>query len=87
MNISYPPVHIDNLPPAFIELGHELPRALIYLLIPTEALYLSIYLKLKGHERMYRALSLLSIVTFWLSSWITPISCAPAKCEQNFAGM
>jgi hypothetical protein len=85
MNISYAPIHINNLPPAFNRLGSELPKALVYILIPVELLYFSIYFKLKGYNRLYNCLSFASIAAFWLSNLVAPISCGPVNCLQNFA--
>lgn len=86
MNHSYPLIDIHTLPPAISQLGHDLPRALVYLLIPIELLYFSIYFHLKGYHRLYKWLSFASIATFWLAKVITPIRCNPAECLQNFAG-
>jgi len=85
MNISYPPIHVIQLPPAFEQLGAEFTRALIYLLVPVELLYFSIYFKVKGIYRLYQYLTALTIVAFWLAPFIAPIHCGPAKCLQNFA--
>lgn len=85
MNISYPPIHIDNLPPAFSQLGSELPKALVYVLIPTELLYFAIYFKIKGSPRLFRDLTFASIAAFWASLIVAPIGCGPVKCLQNFA--
>lgn len=76
-----------TLSPAFETLGHETIRAAAFLLIPTELLYFSIYFLLKRQYGTYKKLSALSLVTFWLSSWINPISCAPIGALRNFAGM
>ncbi|KAG4027345.1 hypothetical protein MFRU_031g00920 [Monilinia fructicola] len=74
-----------TLSPAFETLGHETIRAAAFLLIPTELLYFSIYFLLKRQYGTYKKLSALSLVTFWLSSWINPISCAPIGALRNFA--
>lgn len=87
MNISYPPVHITNLPPTLEELGHEFIKAVAFLLIPTELLYFSIYFHLKGFQKLYEFLTFSSIAAFWVSPWLAPISCGPARCLQNFASM
>jgi hypothetical protein len=86
MNISYPPIHIINLPPTFEQLGRELPKAALCLLIPVELLYFSIYFKVKGHNRLYESLTFLSILAFWISPLLTPIVCGPIKSIQHFAG-
>jgi len=85
MNITYPPIHITDLPPAFSQLGNELPKALVYVLIPTELLYFSLYFKLKGYSRLYSYLTAASIAAFWASPLVAPISCGPVKCLQNFS--
>jgi hypothetical protein len=85
MNISYPPIHINNLPPAFEQLSHEFIKAATFLLIPTELLYFSVYFHLKGFYRVYKTLTFLSIAAFWISPYAAPISCGPAKVLQNFA--
>jgi hypothetical protein len=85
MNISYPPIHITNLPPALEQLGHEAIKALAFLLVPIELLYFSVYFHLKGHYRVYKTLTFLSIAAFWISPYVAPISCGPARCLQNCA--
>lgn len=85
MNISYPPINIIDVPIAIQQLGHEFIRALVFLLIPTELLYFSIYFRRKGHYQIYLSLSFLSTIAFWISPVVAPISCGPAKCLQNFA--
>lgn len=87
MNISYPPINIINVPPTFEQLGHELIKALAFLLIPTELLYFSIYFRRKGFNKLYEVLTLLSITAFWISPVAAPIACGPARCLQNFASM
>ena len=86
MNISYPPIHVQNLPPAFSQLGHEATKATAYLFIPAELLYFSVYFHVKGQYGAYKVLTALSLATFWLASALAPISCGPARCLQNFAG-
>jgi len=86
MNISYPPIHITNLPPAFEQLRHEFIKATAFLLIPTELLYFSIYFHVKGFHQLYEYLTFLSIATFWIAPWMAPINCGPVRCLQNFAG-
>ncbi|KAI9734106.1 MAG: hypothetical protein M1818_007044 [Claussenomyces sp. TS43310] len=86
MNISYPPIHIKDLPPAYEQLLHELPGALLYLLLPVELLYVSIYFKLKGHHSTYSLLSAFSLAAFSLATWFTPVSCGPVRSLQNFTG-
>jgi hypothetical protein len=87
MNISYPPIHIANLPPSFQQLGNESFRALVYLLVPVELLYFSIYFKINGAQELYKYLTILSLAVFWLAGFVTPIHCAIAKCLQHFASM
>jgi hypothetical protein len=84
MNISYPP-DIISLPPAFEQLGEELPKAAAFLLIPTELLYFSIYFRIKSCHRLYAFCTFLAIAAFWISPLITPVYCGPARCLQNFA--
>lgn len=86
-NISYPPIHINELPPQFEQLGHEFIKAASFLLIPVELLYFSIYFLLRGDRKVYKTLTVLTLVAFWTSSLTAPISCGPARCLQNFAGM
>jgi hypothetical protein len=85
MNISYPPVY-DNIPPAIKQLGHEFPKAVAFLLIPVEFMYFAIYFHRKGFHKLYNTLALLSLATFWIAPVLSPISCGPARCLQNFAG-
>lgn len=73
------------LPLAIQQLGDEFIRAAAFLLIPTELLYFSIYFQTKGYYRAYKILTLLSIATFWISPYVAPITCGPARCLQNFA--
>jgi hypothetical protein len=87
MNISYPPIHITNIPPAVQQMGHEVIKATAFLLIPAELLYFSIYFHTKGLYKLYEILTFLSIVDFWVSPVLAPISCSPARCLQNFASM
>jgi len=87
MNISLPPVSLADLPPAYNQLGHELVKATAFLLIPTELLYFSIYFHIKGFQKVYQALTFLSLGAFWLSPQVAAISCGPAQCLQNFASM
>ena len=86
MNISYPPIHIQNLPPAFSQLGHEATKATAFLLIPAELLYFSVYFHIKGQDKIYKILTFLSLAAFWIASVAAPISWGPARCLQNFAG-
>jgi hypothetical protein len=86
MNISYPPIHITNIPPAFEQLGHEFIKATAWLLIPTELLYFSVYFHRKGFYKAYEVLTFLSLGAFWVSPLVAPIACNAARCLQNFAG-
>jgi len=85
MNISYPPFHITNIPPAFEQLGHEFTKASAFLLIPAELFYFSVYFHGKGQYKIYESLSLLSLVALCFSPVLAPIHCGAAKCLQNFA--
>jgi hypothetical protein len=88
MNTSYyHPLPIATLPPAVEQLGHELIKATAFMLIPVELLYFSIYFLAKEHYRVYKVLTFLSVGTFWISPYLAPISCGPARCLQNFASM
>jgi hypothetical protein len=87
MNISYPPFHITNIPPAFDQLTHEFIKATAYFLIPVELLYFSIYFHVKGRYTLYECLSLLSIAAFWVAPVVAPIHCGAARCLQNFGSM
>jgi len=87
MNISYPPFHITNIPPAFEQLSHEFIKATAFLLIPVELLYFSIYFHVKGRYKLYEYLSILSIIAFWVSPVLAPIHCGAARCLQHFASM
>lgn len=87
MNISYTPIHITDLPPAFSQLGNELPKAAAYLLIPIEILYFALYFKVKEYPRLYRNLTFASVLAFWASPYVAPIACGPVQCLQNFASM
>jgi hypothetical protein len=87
MNISYPPLHITNIPPVVQQMGNEVVKATAFLLIPAELLYFSIYFHIKGLYKLYEILTFLSIVAFWVSPVLAPISCSPARCLQNFASM
>jgi hypothetical protein len=84
MNISYAPIQNVNLPPVMEEVGHEFIKATAFLLIPTEALYFSIYFHMKGAYKVYRILTFLSIAAFWISPYAAPIECGPLRCLQNF---
>ncbi|TVY19271.1 putative long-chain-alcohol O-fatty-acyltransferase 7 [Lachnellula arida] len=84
-SMSIPPIYLADLPPAYNQLGHEFVKATAFLLIPTELLYFSIYFHLKGFQKVYQALTFLSLGAFWISPWFAPISCGPAQCLQNFA--
>lgn len=85
MNITYPPIYVTNVPPVFEQLGHDIVRATVYLLIPFELLYFGIYFHLKGISKAYKILSFLSMVTLWASPIIVPISCGPIRSVQKFA--
>lgn len=85
MNISYPPIHITNIPPPVVKMGHEVVKATAFLLIPTELLYFSIYFHTKRLYKLYEILTFLSVAAFWVSPVLAPISCSPARCLQNFA--
>ncbi|TGO91519.1 hypothetical protein BPOR_0025g00130 [Botrytis porri] len=71
--------------PAFEKWGHETIRATAFFLIPTEIFYFSIYFLLKGQYGKYKKLSAVSLFTFWMSSWMNPISCGPIAALRNFA--
>jgi hypothetical protein len=86
-NISYPPVHITDIPPEVERMGHEVIKAAAFLLIPTEILYFSIYFHAKGLYKLYEILTFLSLGAFWVSPILAPISCSPVRCLQNFASM
>ncbi|RDW77332.1 hypothetical protein BP6252_05385 [Coleophoma cylindrospora] len=66
-------------------MGYDFIKATAFLLVPTELLYFSIYFHTKGQYRIYKYLTFLSLVTFWISPWAAPISCSPARTLQNFA--
>jgi hypothetical protein len=85
MNITYPPIHLTELPPAVEQLTHDFPKAALYLFVPTELLYFSLYVKIKGFNRVYAYLAFLSILSFWIYPLITPIRCGPARSLQHFA--
>jgi hypothetical protein len=90
MNVSnsQTPIHlkiIDNLPPGIGKASHEFIRATAFLLIPVELLYFSLYFHTKGLYKPYKLLSFLSILAFWISPVIAPITCPPVRCLQNFA--
>jgi len=70
--------------PALERLGHDILRESVYLLIPFELLYFAIYFHLKGISKVYKILSLLSLITLWASPIVVPISCGPLRCVQNF---
>ncbi|TGO14050.1 hypothetical protein BTUL_0059g00360 [Botrytis tulipae] len=74
-----------TISPAFEKWSHETIRATAFFFIPTEIFYFSIYFLLKGQYGKYKKLSVLSLVTFWLSSWMNPISCGPVAALRNFA--
>lgn len=84
MNITYPPIHITDLSPALRQLSYDFHRAALYLLIPTELLYFSLYFKIKGYNRVYAYLAFLTILAFWMYPIITPIRCGPARSLQHF---
>lgn len=85
MNVTYPPIYVVELPQAFEQLRDEFPRAALYLLIPAELLYFSLYFKIKGFNRAYAYLTFISLLTFWMYPVITPIRCGPARSLQHFA--
>ncbi|PQE03396.1 hypothetical protein CJF30_00005489 [Rutstroemia sp. NJR-2017a BBW] len=86
MNITSTPLLIEpaSMSPELERLGHETIRALAFLLIPIELLYFSIYFLLQGQYGLHKKLTFLSLGTFWLSNWITPISCGPIAVLRNF---
>lgn len=84
-NISYLPIHVQYLPAPFEQLGYEVLKAAVYLLIPTEIMYFSIYFKIKGYYSVYKSFTFLSIFAFWISHIITPVQCGPVRSMQNFA--
>jgi hypothetical protein len=88
MNITSIPLLIEpaSISPELEHLGHETIRALAFLLIPIELLYFSIYFLLQGQHGLHKKLTLLSLGTFWLSNWMTPISCGPIGVWRNFIG-
>ncbi|KAF4635186.1 hypothetical protein G7Y89_g2916 [Cudoniella acicularis] len=73
------------LPPSSNQLYHEFTRASAFLLIPIELFYFSIYFHTKGLYKVYKTLTLLSLVSFWISPYTAPIACGLARCLQNFA--
>ncbi|CZS98345.1 uncharacterized protein RAG0_07121 [Rhynchosporium agropyri] len=85
MNITYPPIPVARAPISVEQLGHELTKGTAFLLIPTELLYFAIYFHNKGLHRIYEFLTILSLATFWLAAYATPISCGSARCLQHFA--
>ncbi|KAG0651088.1 hypothetical protein D0Z07_2362 [Hyphodiscus hymeniophilus] len=85
MNISYPPIYINDIPPGLERMGSEVIKATAFLLIPTELLYFSIYFHTKGRYKLYETLTFLSLGAFWLSPVLAPILSSPARCLQNFA--
>ncbi|PQE31602.1 hypothetical protein CJF32_00010463 [Rutstroemia sp. NJR-2017a WRK4] len=86
MNITSIPLLIEPaaMSPELERLGHETIRALAFLLIPIELLYFSIYFLLQGQYGLHKKLTFLSLSTFWLSNWMTPISCGPIAVLRNF---
>ena len=84
MNVTYQPVQTTELPAALEQLGREIPRALVCLLIPAELLYFAIYFKIKDSKKLYAALTFISILAFWLCPLFTPIVCGPVKSLQHF---
>lgn len=90
MNVSELPRGLISLsdiqvPPEINQIGEEVIKAAAFTLIPTELLYFSIYFHTKRLYRIYKVLTVLSLGAFWVSPYLAPISCGPAKCLQNFA--
>lgn len=90
MNVSEIPRGLVSLseiqvPPEINQIGEEVIKAAAFTLITTELLYFSIYFHTKGVYRLYKTLTVLTLGTFWVSPYLAPISCGPAKCLQNFA--
>lgn len=87
MNVSYPPIHMTDIPPELQRMVHEIIKATAFMLIPVELMYFSIYFHTKGMKRLYEASTFLSLAAFWISPVLAPIACSPARCLQNFASM
>lgn len=77
---------ITSIPPAYVLLAEEVTASIVYLLLPTAFIYLAIYVYVRGHASLFKLFTFASVVGFWASSWVAPISCGPARCVQNFAG-
>lgn len=82
---ALPIANIVNIPipPVVEHLGHEVVKAIAFLLIPAELLYFSIYFHAKGCRRIYQTLTFLSLATFSIAPYAAPISCGPAQCLQK----
>jgi hypothetical protein len=76
-----------NLPPAFIQVGQEFPKALAYLLVPAKLLYFAIYFKIRGNLRLFELLTFLCVIALWLAPIVTPLSCGLFESLQKFTGI
>lgn len=85
MNTTYPPTHVLELPPVVQQLSHDFAKAALYLLIPAEFLYFSIYFKIKGFNRVYAYLAFLSLLSFWMYPLVTPVRCGLVRSLQHCA--
>ncbi|KAM3065996.1 hypothetical protein ACMFMG_009783 [Clarireedia jacksonii] len=86
MNITSIPLLLEpaSISTELERLGHETIRATAFLLIPIELLYFSIFFLLQGQYGFHKKLTFLSLATFGLSNWMTPISCGPIGFLRNF---
>lgn len=75
-----------DISPSYRLLAHEFSRALAYLLLPLALLYLSLYFGVKGHKRVYVALTFAALVAFTTATSVAPIQCPPAASLMNFGG-
>lgn len=82
-----PFVSIPQLPAAFDQVANEFPKAILWLLLPTTLLYASIYVHVKGWQRTYVFLTVISIACFIAYPYIAPIHCGPFRSLQYFASM
>jgi hypothetical protein len=83
MNNSISSVTYHEIPPALLQISHDLFRVFVSLLIPAELLYFAIYFHVKGHKRLYSYLTWLSFLGFWICPVFAPTICGPSKSLQH----
>ncbi|KAI6249916.1 hypothetical protein HI914_01645 [Erysiphe necator] len=72
-----------ELPSNFHQASLDLSKALVFLIIPGEFFYFSIYFLLKGRYVIHNTLTLLALMAIWISPIVTPIKSNSARSLFN----